>query len=202
MIGGWFVSQAPGHRCESRRCRLWTVVCARAERRTQPRGIQERRRCTSGGELVSDASVVSAPDSAPACRTHKELRLDLDGDCIDELMVWTRCGAVEARPEVGGGTVYPVDNVSVRRATGEQIVYSNAESPEAEAMSNLEQVRIGGGIQALVVWRGYGTGNFYGWTVVDLRDGRLRSWSNPIPEERSHQSSSQEKRSRSKRGGA
>jgi hypothetical protein len=94
-------------------------------------------------------------------------------------VIWRRCGADEVGPGVDGGTAFPVDTVSVRRAAGEEIVYSNAEFPEAEEMSNLEPIGIGGETQALVVWRAYGTGNVHDWTLADWRNGRVRSWKKP-----------------------
>jgi hypothetical protein len=123
--------------------------------------------------------MVSASAFAQACRTHQELRLDLNRDRVDELMVWRRCSPSEVGPEGEGGIAHPLDTVFVRRAGNEEIVYSNAEFPEAEEMSTLEKVNIGGETQALVVWRGYGTGNVHGWKLVDLRDGQVRSWKRP-----------------------
>ena len=133
-----------------------------------------------GGELVSDAAVVSAPDSASACWTHKELRLiSME---IASTSSWSGPAAVRSRRDrtlkAARSTRSTPSPFGERRAR--EMVYSNAKFSEAEAMSNLEQVRIGGGIQALVVWRGYGTGNFYGWTVWIFATGACGRGSLPI----------------------
>ncbi len=114
------------------------------------------------------------------CHIQKQLGLDLNDKAGNERIIWMRCGPSEVRNTPSGDIDYPEDTVTLSTDAGNKIIYSNSEYLEAEGMEALESLHLGPkGIQVLLVWVSYGTGNIHGWKVLDLYKGKLREWSIP-----------------------
>lgn len=118
-------------------------------------------------------TITSAPRP---CKTVQALRLALGGrDALaSDRVTWLRC--TEPDPS------HPSDRLILQMhgADATTTLYSNQGSELVECLGSIDGLRLTDeGNELLYVVRMYGTGNIWAWTVVDWRDGKLRTWTKP-----------------------
>lgn len=110
------------------------------------------------------------------CKAVQALNLALGGPHApaSDRVTWLRCAALDP--------THPSDRLILRMhgPDATTTLYSNQGSELAESLGSIDGLRLTDeGNELLYVVRMYGSGNIWAWTVVDWRDGKLRTWTKP-----------------------